>query len=223
MGEVGVDDRTRRRDELHLAVQPAEGPRDVVAELRQHGHHRAADGAGARAVDHPDVRVGAGEVEQETIAGLRQREDRLVDTPVVGLRHLLVGLAPPGAVRNLQQPCPEPLGRVVHLLLHHSVHHGRAVAVDELEDPLLGDVVRGDVRAEVEADERRRARPAEVDVLDVAADLAALDDLDRRIRHPLGKDLLGVDAPGADVDAADVDGMDRRARPAEELVTDEHG
>src|SRR2546425_3265207 len=58
---------------------------------------------------------------------------RLVDTPVVGLRHLLVGLAPPGAVRNLQQPCPEPLGRVVHLLLHHSVHHRSEEHTSELQ------------------------------------------------------------------------------------------
>jgi hypothetical protein len=151
-----------------------------------------------RAVDEPvGLRVGAGEVEVQGVAALGQREQDPVERRVALARGVLVGDGRPLPVGDRGELGAHPLLGVVEDPPHDGLHRAGAVAVHQLVQPLLGHVVRADLGPQVEADERGQAAAPQPDVLDVAAQHAAFDDLDRRRGQRLPEDVRGLHRPAA--------------------------
>ena len=85
--EGGVVEGAFLGDQVEAAHQAARRPGDVARQDGQQGEHDAAAQAGVGAVDDAGLRVGAGEVEREVVAGLGGGDRDLVEAAVA-----LVGL-----------------------------------------------------------------------------------------------------------------------------------
>ena len=133
-----------------------------------------------------------------------------------------VGDVAPDAVGQLLQPPGYGGAGVVDQLAHHGLDRRRAVSADHFEHAGAGRVNSGQLRAEVEAEQVGDARMAADHILDVAADTAALDQLDRRDRGGLAIHVARLHAEAAGRGAADVAHVDRVEHPAEDPAVDEH-
>jgi hypothetical protein len=179
-GEGGVVEGALLGDQIEAAHQPACRPGDVVGQDGQQREHHAAAHAGVGAVDDASLGIGTGEVEGEVVAGLDGGDGDLVQAavPLVGL--VLVPGRRPAAVGQAGELAAQPGLGVVHHALHHGLDRVRAVLVDQGVQPLAADVIGADLGAQVKPDEHRDARAAHPQVGDVALELPAADDLDRR-------------------------------------------
>ena len=209
--------------ELGVAERAADGVELVPAQqLVERGEDRPAPARIGR-VDGPGLGRRPRIVEDEAVAFLPHGQHDGVGAAVADLRDFHVAPLAPHAVRELGHLGEECRLGIVDDLAHHALDDVGAVARDELGDALGGGEVAGDLRAEVEGHEVRLAGGAQVDALDVAPQLAPLDDLDGRDQDALVEGVARVRAEAPRRDAAHVVLVQDIGDPAEELALPEDG
>ena len=221
--ERGVVERALLRDEVEAAHQTARRPRDVAREDRQQREHHAAAHARVGAVDDARLRVGAGEVERQVVAGLRGLDRDLVQVAVALVGLVLVAGGRPAAVGQARELRPQARLGVGHHPLHHGLDGVGAVLVDERVQPFAADVVGADLGPQVQPDQHGHAGAAHPEVGDVALQPAAAHHLDRRGGQRLGEHVLRRGRERPEADAAEVGLVGDGARPREQLAVVEDG
>ena len=176
---LGVHDGPWARLDFDHPQDPRGRPGDVPAQVDHHRCEHAAHQPGIRAVDDRRGLAGrVGEVEPERTSLLRQGDVAVVDS----VAELDVAAVAPGAVRQLREPRSQAALRVVDDVLH-GVHHGvPAELAERLQQAPPNHLDRGHLCPQVEAQQVGEARVAQVGVLDVLAEPASLEHLDRADR-----------------------------------------
>ena len=159
----------------------------------------------------------------EAVALLAQGQRHAIGAAVAGAAAFDIGAVAPFAVGQAAQLVQERGLAVPEDALHHALHHARAIARDELLDAGAGRRVAGHLGAEVERHQLGLARGAEIELLDVAADFAVLDDFHGRDQDALVVGALGRGAEAAGRDAADIVLMQAVRHPAEQFALVEDG
>ena len=96
----------------------------------------------------------------------------------------------PGAVGHRLQPGSRDRGRVGDHLAHRSLDRRGAVALDQLDQPPVGELDAGELRLELEEDQLRQPRAADPRFDDVLTQRAGLDELHRRDERGLRVHVL---------------------------------
>ena len=109
------------------------------------------------------------------------------------------------AVGNELKALAQPRFRGVDLGAHDLIDGLDAVAVHQLVKAAAGDVVGGDHRLEVEADDMRQPRHAHDHLPDVFAQHALLDELHARQQHGFLLHVGGGERPAAERHAAGIE------------------
>ena len=220
--EVRAVEGAGGRVEVDVAERAADREVLVPAQELVDRHHHRAPPPREGGVHRPVLGGASMVLEGEAVAFLAHREHHPVGAAVARPAGLDVGAFLPFPVREPGHLVEERLLRVVDDPLHHPLDGRRSVAVDEGRDARLRRRVARELGAEVEGHHLGLARRPEVDLLDVAPDDVALDDLDRRDEDPLVVGALRGRAEAARGDPPDVVLVKAVRDPAEELVPVEH-
>ena len=168
--------------------------------------------------DRRSLIVSLAEVEDEVFALLRHGQAAAEDL----VAPLDVAAVLPHAVRQFAQTRADALLGVVDDVGHRRLHGVEAEFVEGFDQTVAHHLRGRDLGAQIEREQMRQPRIAQIDALDVAAELAVLNELHRRDQRLFGEDAVGVDLRLAGGGAADVDDVQRRAGPAGELALPVH-
>ena len=209
-------DRAALEVELDLLEQAGRAEVLVVAEERQQRVGDAGAQDPGRDVEGADARVGAPVAVDQAVALLAHGEADAVGLQIADDRPRDVARVAPLAVGQLPQPVADHArGRGDHPA-HRALHLTRAVAPDQPEHPLAGELHAGDLRAQLERHEPRQPRAPHPRVDDVLADLPGVDELHRGEEGRLRVDVVRLLDEAARLDAAELALVDHVVDPGEQ-------
>ncbi len=221
-GEIRTVERSRSRVELDVAQRPGDAEVLVPAEKFVERDHDRAAPAGVGGVHRAGLRRRAFVLEHELGTRLAQSQHDAIGAAVARTAALDVGTFAPDAVGQALQFFEKRGFRVVDDAPHHSLDHFRSVAPDQRQHPVAGGDVARELGPEVERDGFGLARGAKIKLLDVAPDLVAFHDFDRRDADAFLERGLRRAAERRRRDAAEIVLMQAVGHPAEKLALPEH-